>query len=113
MGMTVFILLLLVSVFIPSLVEADSLVWAKKAGASGNDQGVGITVLPDGITLVTGHFDESVAIFGEGETNETSLVSAGADDIFVAKYNPNGTLAGECQGSCRVNRFTPLASFAS
>ena len=38
-----------------------------------------------GNSYVTGRFAGS-ATFGPGETNETTLTSAGAEDIFVAKY---------------------------
>jgi len=41
---------------------------------------------------VTGGFQDT-AILGEGETNETSLTSAGEYDFFIAKYNADGTLA--------------------
>ena len=36
---------------------------------------------------------QDTATFGPGETNETSLTSDGGNDIFVAKYNADGTLA--------------------
>ena len=36
-------------------------------------------------SYVTGQFEESTT-FGDGETNETILSSAGSSDIFVAKY---------------------------
>jgi len=67
------------------------LIWAKRAGGTNDDSGTGITTLSDGSTVVTGHFYDS-ATFGEGEANETVLVSAGEFDIFVARYNPDGTL---------------------
>jgi len=66
--------------------------WAKRAGGSENDKGYAIPVLPDGSSLVTGGFQDT-AILGEGETNATSLTSAGGYDIFIAKYNADGTLA--------------------
>ena len=40
---------------------------------------------------VTGFFDGS-ATFGAGETNATTLTSAGDADIFVAKYDASGDL---------------------
>ncbi len=69
-----------------------NLIWAKRAGGPFNDWGCGITTLSDDSTVVTGWFGGS-ATFGEGEANETVLVSDGATDIFVARYNPDGTLA--------------------
>jgi len=42
--------------------------------------------------LVAGRFEDA-ATFGEGEPNETTLTSAGRCDIFLAKYNAEGTLS--------------------
>jgi len=66
--------------------------WAKRAGGTELDEGWGVTKLSDDSTVVTGDFSNS-ATFGEGEANETVLISDGEDDIFVARYNPYGTLA--------------------
>lgn len=49
-----------------------------------------ITVDPSGNIIVSGTFVD-VATFGQG-TNEVSLTSYGSSDVFVAKYNPAGTL---------------------
>jgi uncharacterized delta-60 repeat protein len=69
------------------------LAWAKRAGgASYEDCGTGITALSDNSTVVTGQFDES-ATFGPGEPNQTVLTSVGEYDIFIARYNTDGTLA--------------------
>jgi hypothetical protein len=68
-----------------------TLAWAKRAGGSGDDYCFGITSLSDNSVIVTGKFEKS-ATFGLGESNQTLLTSAGEYDIFVAHYNPNGTL---------------------
>ena len=70
-------------------------VWATSAGGTGSadsDEGLGISALADGSSIVTGYF-EGTAVFGAGEANETTLVSIGSHDVFVAKYNPDGSLA--------------------
>ena len=78
-------------------IPADgNLIWAKRAGGSGGDVGYGITTLSDNSTVVTGYFGYlygGSATFGPGETNETVLTSSGRYDIFIARYNPDGTLA--------------------
>jgi len=80
-------------IFVARYNPDGTLVWAKRAGGISTDLGSGITVLSDNSTVVTGSFDGS-AIFGEGEPNETVLVTPGGwNDIFVARYNPDGTLA--------------------
>ena len=79
-------------IFIARYNADGSLAWAKRAGGIGNDRGMEITVLADDSTMVTGHFNNS-ATFGEGEPNETVLTSVNDTDAFIARYNPDGTLA--------------------
>ena len=67
-------------------------VWAKRAGGLSADKCFGITTLSDNSIVETGWFS-GLAIFGPGEANETFLASAGGYDIFIARYNPNGTLS--------------------
>ncbi len=64
---------------------ARDLVRAKRAGGTGFDLGKDIAVDGSGNSYVMGEFFSS-ATFGAGETNETTLTSAGSSDIFVAKY---------------------------
>ena len=71
--------------------RAQDLVWAKRAGGTTSDSGRGIAVDGSGNSYVTGEFF-GAATFGPGETNATTLTSAGGDDIFVAKYDASGDL---------------------
>ncbi len=80
--------------FIPQMspaLRAQDLVWAKRAGGTGLDSGVGTAVDGAGNSYVTGFFRDS-ATFGPGETNETTLTSAGLSEISVAKYDASGDL---------------------
>ena len=79
-------------IFIARYNPDGTLAWAKRAGGAGSDVGYGITTLSDNSTVVTGWFEGS-ATFGPSEPNQTVLTSAGGDDMFIARYNPNGTLA--------------------
>ncbi|MCX6647663.1 MAG: PKD domain-containing protein [bacterium] len=79
-------------IFIARYNPDGTLVWAKRAGGGSYDVGRGITTLSDNSTALTGWFEGS-AIFGPGEPNETVLTTDGEDDIFIARYNPDGTLA--------------------
>jgi len=78
--------------FVARYSSDGTLDWAVRAGGFGYVEGNGITALPSGTTAVTGTF-WSVAKFGWGDPNETLLYPAGDWDIFVAMYNPDGSLA--------------------
>ena len=80
-------------IFVARYNTDGSLSWAKRAGGSNYDTGYGITTLSDNSTVVTGSFAET-ATFGEGEPNETDLLNPDDwYDMFVAKFNANGSLA--------------------
>ncbi len=68
--------------------------WAKSAGGATSNRGAGIDIDASGNSYVVGRFT-STATFGPGEANETTLVGplGGSDEIFVAKFGPNGNLA--------------------
>jgi len=67
------------------------LAWARSAGGALDDVALDVEAFPDGSVLVTGGFHGS-ATFGLGEPNEASLASAGDFDVFVARYQSDGTL---------------------
>jgi len=79
-------------IFVAKYNADGTLAWATRAGGSDRDYASGVAVLSDGSALVTGYFRD-IATFGQGEAGETVLTSAGGKDIFVAKYNTDGTLA--------------------
>ena len=62
---------------------SGNVVWAKKAGGTAADLGLGIAVSDEGV-FISGLF-AGTATFGS-----TSLISAGGDDAFVAKLDANG-----------------------
>ena len=99
-------------IFIAKYNSDGTLAFAKRAGGTGSDLGFGIAVLPDGSSFVTGQFS-GTAKFGPGELNETDLVSAGSEDIFIAKYNPNGTLSfAKKAGSTNIDSGSGVAVLA-
>ena len=77
--------------FVAQYDASGLLQWAKRAGGTGSDRGLGIAVDGSGNSYVTGLINGS-ATFGQGEVNQTTLNSAGIDDIFVAKYDSAGLL---------------------
>ena len=70
---------------------SGEVMWAKRAGGPSPDFVYGSTTLYDNSAVITGIFFQTIT-FGEGEPNETQLVTAYAQDIFVARYNHDGTL---------------------
>jgi len=79
-------------VFVAMYDPDGALLWAKRAGGTESDEGFGISALSGGGSIVTGYFEDA-AVFGPGEPNETTLTSTGSHDLFVANYNPDGSLA--------------------
>ncbi|MBU1024220.1 hypothetical protein KKB99_08065, partial [bacterium] len=75
-------------IFVARYNPDGALTWAKRAGGSdGYDEGLGTTTLSDDSTVVTGYFS-GTSTFGPDEPNETVLISAGYQDIFVARFEP-------------------------
>ncbi len=56
--------------------------WAIKGGGAGNDRARGVSALPDGSIIITGHFNGTTATFGA--TNLTNA-NAGLSDAFTAR----------------------------
>jgi hypothetical protein len=76
-------------IFMVKYDAAGSHVWSHCFGNTQYDCGYGIAVDPFGNLLVTGFFRQTVD-FGGGP-----LVSAGSEDIFLAKYAPGPTGIGD------------------
>jgi len=79
-------------VHVPGFAGENELLWAKRAGGLSEDEARAVAGFADGSIVVVGHF-EGTSTFGAGEAGETQLVAAGSSDVFVAKYNADGTLA--------------------
>ena len=78
-------------IFVAKYDPDGALLWAIQAGGTDSDQGLGIATTERGDSYVTGYFG-GTATFGQDEPNETTLTSAGNEDIFIAKYNRGGAL---------------------
>jgi hypothetical protein len=81
-------LLLVLGVVLPNLSAqtAPDLLWARKAGGIDSDTGYAIAIDPLGNSYVAGAF------YATNDFGPVKLVSAGLSDIFVAKYDANGSL---------------------
>jgi len=79
-------------VFVARYNADGTLAWAKRAGGTSDDSGARVGVFSDGSSVVAGYFQGS-ATFGPGEAGQTVLSSAGSFELFVARFNADGTLA--------------------
>lgn len=77
---------------VPEEPARASAVWARRAGGPTNDVADAIALAPDGGSLVTGYFS-STAVFSASTQQEVAWGSAGDNDIFIAKYDPDGAIA--------------------
>jgi uncharacterized protein YegP (UPF0339 family) len=112
-------------IFVAKLDKNGNFIWATQAGGTDQDQGLGISADECGNSYITGFFN-GAATFGS-----FTLVSAGLNDIFVAKLDKNGkfvwaTQAGgagddeglgisvdNCGNSYVTGYFTGTATFGS
>ncbi len=72
-------------VFLAKLTSAGGHVWSRHYGGTSSDIGEGLAVDPNGNVAVAGYFQGS-ADFGGG-----AIASAGANDVFAARYDGNGS----------------------
>ena len=93
------------SLFVAEYSATGDLEWVVSVASVsfGGLEGKGICALPDEGVAVTGCFS-GTAVFGAGEPNETTLVSIGNNNIFVAKYDKSGSfLWARSAGSTYIN----------
>jgi gliding motility-associated-like protein len=71
-------------VFLAKLDATGQYVWAVKAGGSGSERGLSIMTDAAGNSYVTGYF------YGSATFGSITINSAGAQDVFIAKYDNAG-----------------------
>ena len=91
-------------IFVAKYAPDGSLRWARQVGGDSGTPGSGITVDAADNSVVIGSLSGS-ATFGAGELNETVLTSVGGEDVFVAKYAPNGSLVWAKQAGGEGDSF--------
>jgi hypothetical protein len=93
-----------VDVFLAKFDASGALQWSKQFGGPGDQFGRGLAVDQAGDVLLTGHFAVSVNIEGK------VLTSAGADDLFLAKFDATGTpIWSKKFGEANNQRATDIA----
>ncbi|MBI3503187.1 MAG: SBBP repeat-containing protein [Bacteroidetes bacterium] len=92
-------------VFILKYNPSGTLVWAKKAGGTGNDIGYGINVSKNGSIFVAGMFR------GTKSFGETLLTQVSGSNGFLAKFEPNGKFSWSRNTSgTAFNEFRKVSS---
>ncbi len=92
-------------IFVARYDPAGNLLWVQTAGGAGSDIGNDVKTDAFGNCYVTGEFTGSCTI---GSVNLNSL--NGSIDVFIAKYDPSGTLLWVRQGAgAGTDRGTDLA----
>lgn len=66
----------------------DEFVGVRQMSGPGNAFAASVAPMTDGGAIVAGAFPGTL-LLGDGETNETTLTSAGGFDVFVARVGPN------------------------
>ncbi|MEO8086805.1 MAG: T9SS type A sorting domain-containing protein [Bacteroidota bacterium] len=74
-------------IFVVKYDTSGNMVWASSAGGTGMDLGIGVSTDAGGNVILTGWFSGSSITFGN-----STLISAGSLDIFVAKYDASGNV---------------------
>lgn len=75
--------------FLAKYDAAGYALWAVKAGGSGTDQGLSVSIDNNGNSYVTGDFSDTATFYG---TSNIQLISNGSTDVFVAKYDASGNV---------------------
>ena len=81
--------------YIAKYTSAGVLTWAKSIGSTGSDWGADVSVGSGGSVLVTANFKLTMDSAGNGiggANASDDLISAGGDDVMVAKYSSSGDL---------------------
>ena len=77
--------------FVAAYDGAGNLLWVQQAGGPEQDVGRGVIVDEDDNVYATGGF-AGTATWGDAVNGDTTIVSAGFSDGFLAKYDPDGGL---------------------
>ena len=75
-------------VFIAKYDPSGNLLWAQRAGSSGNDRGISVTTDKTGDVYLTGYFYSPTITFGPFTLTNAGVVG----DIFIVKYDSAGNV---------------------
>lgn len=81
-------------IFVAKYTNEGVFEWVRHAGGVQNDHGISLKVSKNGNVYLTGSFEGAIDFDG------TPLASAGAIDIFLAKFNTNGAMQWVKKAGC-------------
>ncbi len=73
-------------IFVAKYDKHGNIIWAKRAGGVGNDEGYSVTTDKSGNSIITGIFTLTTTF------DTISLTSNGGSDLFIVKYGVSGNL---------------------
>lgn len=79
-------------IFVARYDASGTLVWVISAGGNGVDEAEGVAVDNDGNVYVTGFFEGDADFDNDGQTDVSATGGSSDQDIFIAKYDPMGSL---------------------
>jgi len=74
-------------IFLAKYDSNGNVLWAKKAGGSGEDRSNGVAADANGNIFITGSFNSQIFNFGP---STVSNIASDSSDVFIAKYDSNG-----------------------
>jgi hypothetical protein len=82
-------------IFVAKYSSAGAVLWAARIAGGLDDIGYGIAADSLGNVLVTGFYSAALTFYNKGSAGsaDITLANAGANDCFIAKYLPDGTLS--------------------
>lgn len=83
--------------FVAKYTSDGNLLWARVISGPEEDMARGVVADQSGNIYVVGHFTDTV-VFAITSTDTVAARSAGGQDVFVAKYSPDGTLLWRVTG---------------
>jgi len=79
--------------------------WARRLGGTGNDYAYELVQQPAGPVYLAGNFE------GTAQFDTQSVTSAGASDVFLARYNASGSLVWLTRGGGVMNEYVGGLSY--
>lgn len=94
-------------IFLASIDSIGNLNWIRRAGSISNEVSAGIATTPNGDTYITGWFKDTCSF------SDSTVISNGSYDMFVAKYDITGTIQWVRSGGGSLDDYGNRATVTS